>query len=55
MTHHHRGHAIGAGLLVAAIAFVFGWRAARIFVGTVLIVATAFFGYVAFRIVTGTI
>lgn len=55
MTHNHGGHGFGLALLVAAIAFAFGPRAARIVVGGVLVVAGVFFTYVMFRIVAGTI
>lgn len=37
MTHHHGHGAFGAFAIVAAIAFAFGPRVARIVVGTVLI------------------
>lgn len=47
MTHRH-GHSSAAGLfaIVAAIAFAFGARTARIIVGTTLLAGAAFFGYV---------
>jgi hypothetical protein len=46
---------ITLGAVVALIAFAFGERTARICVGTALLVAAAFFAYVMFRIVTGTV
>lgn len=56
VTHqHNHGHALGLGLLVAAIAFAFGIRTAKILVGGVLLIVAAFFAYIMFRIVTGTI
>lgn len=55
MNHHRHGGALGIFAIVAAIAFAFGARTARIVVGSVLLVALAFFGYVLFRVVTGTI
>ena len=55
MTHGHRGHSIGLFALVAAIAFAFGIRTARIVVGSALLIVTAFFAYVMFRVVMGTI
>jgi hypothetical protein len=56
MTHHH-GHsgALGIFAIVAAIAFAFGARTARVVVGSALIVGTLFFGYILFRVVMGTI
>lgn len=53
---HHMGHGtFGAFAVVAAIAFAFGARTARVFVGSVLIAAALFFAYIMFRIVAGTI
>lgn len=48
-------HAIGLGLLVAAIAFAFGERTARVCVAGALICGALTFAYVMFRIVSGTI
>jgi hypothetical protein len=53
--HHGHGGTLGIFAIVAAIAFAFGIRTARIVVGTVLIVCTLFFAYVMFRVVMGTI
>lgn len=56
MTHGHHSHGgIGLFAIVAAIAFAFGIRTARIVVGTALLVVVACFVYVMFRIVMGTI
>lgn len=56
MTHnHHLGHGFGAFAIVAAVAFAFGLRTARVLVGAVLVAATLFFAYIMFRIVMGTI
>ena len=55
MTHNHHSGAFGIFALVAAIAFAFGAPVARFIVGSVLIVGAAFFVYVMFRIVMGTI
>jgi hypothetical protein len=54
---HHHGHggALGIFAIVAAIAFAFGARTARIVVGSALLIALACFAYVMFRVVTGTI
>lgn len=54
MTYHH-GHGLGWLALVAAIAFVFGPRVARIAVGSVLIAGAVFFLYIMWRVVTDTI
>lgn len=52
MSHHHgHGSSIGAFALVAAIAFAFGPRTARIVVGSVLIGAPL--AFVAFIMVYG--
>lgn len=48
-------HAIGVGLLIACIAFAFGERTARVFVGGALVGSAVFFLYVIFRVATGTI
>lgn len=48
-------HAVGIFALVSAIAFAFGERTARACVGAVLVIGAAFFVYVGFRIITGTI
>lgn len=55
MTHNHHGGAFGALAFVAAIAFAFGPRVARVVVGSVLIAVGVFFAYVMFRVVKGTI
>ena len=56
MNHRHsHGSAIGILAIVAAIAFAFGERTARVVVGSALIVAATFFVYVLFRVVMGTI
>jgi hypothetical protein len=57
MTHGHHSHggAIGIFAIVAAITFAFGVRTARIVVGSALLAGTAFFGYVMFRVVMGTL
>lgn len=47
--------AIGAVALVGLIAFAFGERTARACVGVVLLAGAAFFLYVMWRIVEGTI
>lgn len=54
---HRAGHGgvWGAFAIVAAIAFVFGVKTARVMVGTVLVAGALFFAYVMFRIVMGTI
>jgi hypothetical protein len=48
-------HAVGVFALVAAIAFAFGERTARVCVGVVLVVGALFFAYVVVRVITGTI
>jgi hypothetical protein len=53
--HHKHGGAIGIFAIVAAITFAFGVRTARIVVGSALLIVTAFFAYVMFRVVTGTL
>jgi hypothetical protein len=55
VTHGHRGGTIGVFALVAAIAFAFGVRTARVIVGSVLLAGAVFFGYVMFRVVMGTL
>lgn len=57
MTHHRHGHggAIGIFAIVAAVAFAFGERTARVVVGSAMLIGAAFFGYVLFRVVMGTI
>jgi hypothetical protein len=55
MSHHRHGHALGVFAIVAAIAFAFGERTARIVVGSALLIAAAFFGYVLLRVAMGTI
>jgi hypothetical protein len=47
MTHQHgHGGTLGIFAIVAAIAFAFGVRTARVVVGTALVVGVVFFGYV---------
>ena len=53
--HHGHGGAFGVFAIVAAIAFAFGIRTARIVVGAGLILGVLFFAYVMVRIVMGTI
>jgi hypothetical protein len=53
--HHRHGGSIGLFALVAAITFAFGVRTARIVVGGALLIGAAFFGYVMFRVVMGTL
>lgn len=48
-------HGLGILGLVFAIAFAFGGRAARVVVGSVLIIVAVTFLYIMFRVVTGTI
>jgi hypothetical protein len=48
-------HALGLGLLVAAIAFAFGERTARVCVGATLVLGALAIAYVAVRVVMGTI
>ncbi len=55
MTHGHHSGSLGVFAIVAAITFAFGVRTARIVVGGALLVGTAFFGYVMFRVVMGTL
>ena len=54
-SHHGHGSTIGIFAIVAAIAFAFGARTARVIVGSALLVGAAFFGYVILRVVMGTI
>ncbi len=56
MSHdNHYGETFEALAFVAAIAFAFGTRTARIVVGSALIAVTVFCAYVMFRVVMGTI
>jgi hypothetical protein len=56
VTHsNHHGGTIGVFAIVAAIAFAFGIRTARIVVGTALLISVACFVYVMFRVVMGAI
>lgn len=57
MTHGHHGHggAISVFAIVAAIAFAFGVHTARVIVGSALLIGAAFFAYVMFRVVMGTL
>jgi hypothetical protein len=57
MSHSHHGHggAIGIFAIVAAIAFAFGERTARIVVGSALLAGAAFFGYLVVRVWMETI
>jgi hypothetical protein len=52
---HHSHGGLGLFAIVAAIAFAFGVRTARIIVGGTLLIGAAFFGYVMFRVIMGTI
>jgi len=54
MRHGHSG-TLGVFAIVAAIAFAFGIRTARIVVGTALLAGVAFFGYVIFCVWMGMI
>lgn len=53
MSHHRHSGAIDAFAIVAAIAFAFGPRAARVVVGGALVVWTALFAWIAIRTVMG--
>ncbi len=53
--HNHHGGAFGALALVAAIAFAFGPRTARVVVGGAILIVAGFFLYIVVRVVTGTI
>ncbi len=57
MTHfrHSHGGAFGIFAIVAAIAFAFGVRTARIVVGSALLIGLACFAYVMIRVVMGTV
>lgn len=56
MNHRHgHGSALGIFAIVAAIAFAFGERTARIIVGSVLLAGAAFFGYVVACVWMGTV
>jgi hypothetical protein len=57
MTHgmHHGHGGLGLFAIVAAIAFAFGIRTARIVVGSVLLAGVAFFGYVVICVWMGMI
>lgn len=48
-------HALGPLILIGLIAFAFGERTARIVTAIALLAALAFFGYIMFRIMAGTI
>lgn len=52
---NHVAHVLGVGLLVVLIGFAFGRGAARVFVATVLGIATLAFLYVFVRVVMGDI
>jgi hypothetical protein len=52
---HHSHGGLGLSAIVVAIAFAFGVRTARIIVGGALLTAAAFFAYVMFRVIMGTI
>lgn len=52
--HSHSG-TIGVFAIVAAIAFAFGARTARIVVGSALLIGAAFFGYVIFSVWVGMV
>lgn len=53
--HHGHGGTLGIFAIVAAIAFAFGIRTARIVVGTALLAGVTFFGYVIFCVAMGRI
>lgn len=53
--HHGHGGAFGVLALVAAIAFAFGPRVARIVVGTVLIAGGLFLAYVLLLVMVDAI
>lgn len=55
MTHGHHHAGLGAFAIVAAIAFAFGMRTAKIVVGSVLVIVLLFFTYIMFRVAMGTI
>lgn len=48
-------HALGLGILIYVVTFVFGKPAARVIFGAVLVTAVLAFAYVAYRVVTETI
>lgn len=48
-------HALAPLVIVALIAFAFGERTARAVVAAGLLVVCAFFAYIMFRVVMGTI
>ena len=52
---HHGLGALAVLALTGAIAFAFGERAAKAFLGTVLVGAALFLAYVMWRIAEGTI
>ena len=51
----HRHHGLGPLLIVAAIAYAFGNRAARGAVGTALIVCVLLFCWIMFLVIDGRI
>jgi hypothetical protein len=53
--HHHGGGMFGLAAIVYVIAYVFGKHVAQIVVGTAFLIGAAFFAYVMFRVVMGTI
>ncbi len=53
--HHSHGGMFGVAAIVYVIAYVFGKHVARIVVGSALLLGVAFFGYVMFRAVMGTL
>lgn len=55
MSHNHHGGAFGALAIVAAIAYAFGPRTARVIVGGALLAVLAAFLYVSFLIIAGEI
>lgn len=48
-------HAVGIGLLIFCIAYVFGKQTARVCVGAALIIIALAFLYVMVRIIMGTV
>lgn len=56
MRHHHsHGGALGIFAIVAAIAFAFGERTARIIVGSALLIGAAFFAHIIISVWVETI
>jgi hypothetical protein len=53
--HHGHGGALGIFAIVAAIAFAFGERTARIIVGSALLIGAAFFAHIIISVWMGMI